>query len=295
MGIRVSKDSFLMRANIKYNNLYDYSQINFIDMQTPVTIFCLIHGNFLQTPTEHLSKKRVLGCKKCANEASSKRRILGQEKVINRLKDRYNNFYNYDNSIYLGMHKNIDIICPLHGKFSKRVGNHLNGHACSKCSTRGRPLTEEDLVILRFKGKHKNIYDYENVKFAGMLCDVEIICREHGSFHQTPVNHLHGSGCPDCALTGFNQSKPGILYYLKDIVTGYYKIGITNRTIKKRFGTKIKDIEILKIWEFKDGSDVYELEQFLHSEFSNYRLMNENFIGYGATEFFNRDVLNLDS
>ena len=31
-----------------------------------------------------------------------------------------------------------------------------------------------------------------------MFNDIEIICRKHGKFYQTPHNHLSGQGCPIC-------------------------------------------------------------------------------------------------
>lgn len=32
-----------------------------------------------------------------------------------------------------------------------------------------------------------------------MKTKVEIVCKKHGSFHQTPEHHLRGAGCPHCA------------------------------------------------------------------------------------------------
>ncbi len=93
---------------------------------------------------------------------------------------------------------------------------------------------------------------------------------------------------------GFNPDLSGILYYIQDITTNYYKIGITNYTVKDRYGSKFKEIKIIGTWFFEDGADAHELEQFLHSELSEYRLLNENFEGYGPTEFFENDVLSLN-
>ena len=49
-----------------------------------------------------------------------------------------------------------------------------------------------------FKEIHGDVYDYSLVKYVSKRNKVSIICRKHGIFHQSPIHHLRGSGCPDC-------------------------------------------------------------------------------------------------
>jgi hypothetical protein len=44
----------------------------------------------------------------------------------------------------------------------------------------------------------------------------------------TPDSIARGSGCPDCAETGFKPGKPAYLYFLEDTERGARKIGISN-------------------------------------------------------------------
>ena len=47
---------------------------------------------------------------------------------------------------------------------------------------------------------HDNRYDYSKVSYINMKTKIEIICSIHGSFLQTPSNHLYcKQGCPNCA------------------------------------------------------------------------------------------------
>ncbi|MCU9611912.1 DUF723 domain-containing protein, partial [Escherichia coli] len=48
----------------KHGNVFDYSLVDYKNCDTPVIIKCSIHGDFLQTPYSHLTKKH--GCRKCA-------------------------------------------------------------------------------------------------------------------------------------------------------------------------------------------------------------------------------------
>ena len=56
-----------------------------------------------------------------------------------------------------------------------------------------------DDFIQKSKGTHGDIYSYKNVRYCGSDEKVEIICQKHGSFFQTPHNHIAGKGCKICA------------------------------------------------------------------------------------------------
>ncbi len=105
-----------------------------------------------------------------------------------------------------------------------------------------------------------------------------------------------GRGCRNCSTGSFRPKDPAILYYILDIITDLYKIGITNQTVKERFGTKkMKEIKILGTWSFKVGKNAYNTEQALHKHFKEFQVINENFtVVGGKTEFFKVDILNLN-
>lgn len=61
-----SKNEFLKKAKEKHGDLYDYSQVNYINARTKVTIICKKHGEFKQIPDNHTSKGKH--CRQCNNE-----------------------------------------------------------------------------------------------------------------------------------------------------------------------------------------------------------------------------------
>ncbi len=107
--------------------------------------------------------------------------------------------------------------------------------------------------------------------------------------------------------SGFNLIKPAMVYYFLDTETNFYKLGITGKgNIFDRFCTPFhRDrIKLLYTEEFEYGYQAKERETELHKEFSEFRITNQSWITEGsegnlhlngATEFFNRDVLNLDT
>ncbi len=61
-----------------------------------------------------------------------------------------------------------------------------------------RAHTTDDF-IKKARLKHGTAYDYSLVRYKNCSLNVEIICHQHGKFHQRPDHHLAGSGCPKCA------------------------------------------------------------------------------------------------
>lgn len=56
----------------------------------------------------------------------------------------------------------------------------------------------QEQCIADFRRVHGDEYDYSKVVYKGKDTPVNIICRIHGIFPQTPHNHIQGAGCPYC-------------------------------------------------------------------------------------------------
>ena len=87
---------------------------------------------------------------------------------------------------------------------------------------------------------------------------------------ERPLTSKHG--CANCAHTGFNPNEPAILYYIaitSDDGDTYYKIGITNFSIKERFpGSDSARIRLVKKWHFSVGSQAAKRELAILKKFS---------------------------
>ena len=65
------KDTFLVRANEVHDNKYDYSKMEYVNLDVPIIICCPIHGDFEKKPRYHL---RGRGCPVCARIEGKERR-----------------------------------------------------------------------------------------------------------------------------------------------------------------------------------------------------------------------------
>lgn len=59
---RLTKESFIERADRVHNGKYDYSKVEYVDCYTEVCIICPTHGEFWQTPRSHIKGHGCLYC-----------------------------------------------------------------------------------------------------------------------------------------------------------------------------------------------------------------------------------------
>ena len=69
-NIKLSTEEFIKRANEIHKEKYDYSKVDYLGADTKVCIICPEHGEFWQTPHNHISGKQ--GCPECNTSKNSK-------------------------------------------------------------------------------------------------------------------------------------------------------------------------------------------------------------------------------
>lgn len=128
---KMNTESFILKANKKHNNFYDYSLVKYIDTNTQIEIICPKHGIFKQTPNSHLMGTK---CPKCASELRSEKNILTTKEFIEKANIIHNNKYEYSKVEYKRFDIPIIITCSEHGDFIQKPYIHLDGSGCQKCA-----------------------------------------------------------------------------------------------------------------------------------------------------------------
>ena len=193
MGKTLTNKKFISKAKKVHGNKYDYSKVIYISSRKKVIIICPKHGEFLQSPSEHLSGRE---CRKCSYENRNKTK-KSNEKFIEEAIVIHGDKYNYSLVDYKNNRTKIIIICPIHGPFKQIPYHHLCGCDCIKCS--GTYLYSEKEFIEKCIKKHNEKYNYSKVKYINNKNKIIIICKKHGEFEQNAHAHLSGQGCPKCA------------------------------------------------------------------------------------------------
>jgi hypothetical protein len=238
------------------------------DQSTAVFIKCEKHGNFSQTPKAHL---RGNGCPHCSGRAKFDNKTFIEKAYI-----VHGNTYGYAHVQYEGNNTKLKIECKKHGIFRQAARSHLNGMGCAQCAhekcSREYTLTTDEFIA-KSHSVHGHEYDYALVNYTNSKTKVSIKCKSHGLFQQSPSSHLSGAGCPKCAKSGFNPLLPTEIYFLKfeKPFASFWKVGITNRTARKRLAGDFAFVTSQYAWLLDSGSDAYKIEQSVLREFKKYK------------------------
>ena len=199
---KLTTKKFIDEANkIHGIGTYDYSKVEYVDYHTDVIIICPIHGEFPQTPANHL---KGCGCLICSNDyVGNCKRLTLKEFVENSNEIHGEGTYDYSKVNYVNNQTEVIIVCPIHGEFPQTPANHLNGKGCKLCGIKkqanNHKLTKEEFIKRSNEVHGEGAYDYSKVEYVDMKTDVIIVCPKHGDFPQTPNSHIYSrAGCPKC-------------------------------------------------------------------------------------------------
>lgn len=192
---------------------YDYSKVQYNGMDEKVIITCPVHGDFEQTPHNHLR----YGCLRCGINKQVSSRTISSDTFIKCAKKKFGNKFDYSFVKYVNSKTPVKILCKKHGIFEQLPYTHLHSYGCPKCGleegakkssytkkSRKRCFSLENFKKVcteLFCGK----YDYSLItedNWCGLESHVDIICPVHGVFNQLAKSHRWGRGCKKC-----NQSK----------------------------------------------------------------------------------------
>ena len=199
MTARLTTLQFIEKAVMVHGDKYDYSLVNYHNRRTNVIIICKEHGRFLQTPDSHLSGCE---CQKCgANVVTYQRLNETVFKFIEKAREIHGDKYDYSKVKYIDSKEKVVIVCREHGDFTQMPNAHLQKRGCPRCGDRNKRKQHTSTTgefIKRASVTHHGIYDYSLVVYVKGKLKVDIICKKHGVFKQTPNHHLQGDGCPRC-------------------------------------------------------------------------------------------------
>ena len=243
-NVRYNKDTFVEKAKIIHNDRYDYSKVQYVNAHTKVCIICPEHGEFWQTPNNHLNGN---GCPLCKNR-----------KIGNVLRDTVEDFIEKSNElneitnclkVLLPQQRNreilrnreIDIYIPLlklgieyNGLHwhSERLGKGKNYHLdkLNKCNEQGIRLIqifEDEWINHReiCESKLKQICGLNtNPKIYARKCEIREITNKNEAYEFLDKNHIQGRTGFTIALgTYYNNELVGVMTFKKE-KEGYWDL-----------------------------------------------------------------------
>ena len=139
---------FIEKAREVHGDRYDYSKSVYVNKRTKLTIICPIHGEFTQTPANHIRQQQ--GCPVCGKKYASEWRKNDYEHYIEESRKRFGDIYEYPNieNEYINSHSLIHFKCKKCGNiFEKIACDHLTSPhgGCLKCYA-NKSKGEEEII-----------------------------------------------------------------------------------------------------------------------------------------------------
>lgn len=132
-GKGLTDDEREEKCRKKHCNKFTYDWGTYINTNTPMRIFCDIHGEFWMSLHTHLSSN--YGCSKCGNQIKGLNRHVTQEEIINRFIKIHGTDYDYSEVEYVNYITPVKIKCNKCGcTFLQKPSDHLDGCGCNKCN-----------------------------------------------------------------------------------------------------------------------------------------------------------------
>lgn len=201
--LKKTTEQIIDEANIVHNFKYHYSKSVYKGAIVDMCITCLQHGDFWQTPHDHLSGS---GCPICGLKSRVRKRTDTIDQFIEKARKIHGDKYDYSKVEYVNNRTKVCIICPIHGEFWQTPDKHINRkQGCPKCARNCKD--NKETFIKKAKEIFGDEFDYSDVEYINSQIKVAVGCREHGIFLVTPHNHLLGRGCPMCKNRKISESE----------------------------------------------------------------------------------------
>lgn len=234
----LSNEEFINKAISIHGNKYNYDLVSYKKNTEKITIICKKHGDFNQTPANHLKGQ---GCPLCKNEYISKIKRYNFKKFLQMARKVHGDKYSYDKKYYTLLSSKTLISCSIHGGFYQSGSKHISGQGCPKCNGTRNFYLED--FIEKAIATHGSKYTYLNSVYVNAKTKIIITCLKHGNFYQTPSDHLSGYGCSKCACSKGENAL--IQIFDKNNINYIHQYTIPNFNQRYRYDFYLSDYNLL--------------------------------------------------
>lgn len=193
----MSNEEFVSKARNVHGDKYDYSKVEYVNGETKLCIICPKHGEFWQTPENHLQGR---GCKQCSIERQVARLTKTKDKFVEDCVRLHGDKFSYEDSDYVNCHVKVKIKCNKCGNyFFMTPHNHLtHKEGCPFCKQSKLENDIEDFLITNDIAYEKQkVFDWlvngksvKRLDFYLPQYDMAIECQ--GKQHFKPIEWFGG-------------------------------------------------------------------------------------------------------
>ena len=210
---KLTTEKFIEKSRKIHGDKYDYSKVEYINSHTPVKIICKIHGEFEQSPTNHLCGK---GCPICGGKNMTTEQFIEKARIIHGDRHEYEEFKERVYKLYGNKYdiSKVDLKnCNENGKIcliyhDESTGEDIEFYRTLKSFLKGKCIFPEksskkiniDELIEKCTGLYGDLYDLSRITKYGYdkKYNIYIKCPKHGWVKVNIYTFLKGYGCPLC-------------------------------------------------------------------------------------------------
>ena len=192
----------------QYQGPFDLSQSVYRGMNHLTEFKCPTHG------WNTMAAKYIMGgrgCVLCYREGLSRKPRLSRKKVLSRFQEIHGDTYDYSKAVYKGQSKPIEIVCPQHGSFWQRPGDHWRGAGCPQCyEDRNSRGASQRLTTEEFISRARAVlpsFDFSDSVYVNSNTSVKVRCVEHDAVFKANPRGLMAGENP-CSRCNHMKSKP---------------------------------------------------------------------------------------
>ena len=188
--LSLTRNTFIERSKELHGDKFDYSLVDYTNLETKVIIKCDKGHIFTQRPEGHLKSK---SCPKCGGHGQ-----YSQDDFLFKARQVHGDKYDLSKVEYINHKIPVTIICPIHKNFFISPFVFLRGSGCKQCSIYSQTKSQEQFVAEAHR-IHNNLYDLSKVVYKNSHTNVIVTCTKHGDFCIKPNKLLIGQGCSQCS------------------------------------------------------------------------------------------------
>ena len=197
---------FISEARRVHGDQYDYSKVHYINSRSKVIIICPKHGEFQQSPANHLNGN---SCPVCGRDRIRQLNLKTTEWFLEQAHIVHGEKYDYSKTKYIDSSTKVCIICPEHGEFWQLPGSHLKGHGCIVCRAVGNTKYNKEICLATAKTCNSRVEFFN--KYPGMVD----YAKRHGIYEEC------------CAHMGTRGNKKRLIYAYEFLDSHAAYIGLT--------------------------------------------------------------------
>ena len=210
---KLSQEQIIEQFIEKHGDAFDYSNVKYVDVNTPVEVYCKKHDfTFYPTPKNH---KKGSKCTHCGREAQIDKAKKDFETFKNQMFEIYGDKYSFNDSNYINTKTSLKAICKIHGEFEKQPSSLFKGSACDECA-KNTKSNNKDVFIEEAIKVYGDKDDYTNTEVISSKHTITVRCTKHDyTFTKNIQPYLAGYGCPKCSSENYRKLRalPSEEYY----------------------------------------------------------------------------------